>query len=144
MNSRRNILALIGLAPAAAAAGLKEAAARAGVSVTGIGGMLPRPSGLTEIGPEPANGPFNRSALRAVYRMFGLPAWEKERIRREARYVEHLDPDLASARSFSLSARVRMQADRNYARRLSAVGPALDEADASELFVKQHGDRMWF
>ncbi|MGE3247553.1 MAG: hypothetical protein AB7F96_22590 [Beijerinckiaceae bacterium] len=44
----------------------------------------------------------------------GMPDWKRDDLREDARRSRTLDPDIAAMKSFSLSAKMRMQWDRNY------------------------------
>ncbi len=58
------------------------------------------------------NGPM-RSLWEAI-RDMGVPDWKREDLREDSRRSRTLDPDLAAMKSFSLSAKMRMQWQRNY------------------------------
>lgn len=66
--------------------------------------------------PVPADqGGYAASRLRELFD----PAWERQQRESAARNgVSRLDPDLASARSFSLSAAIRMQRERDVEREI--------------------------
>lgn len=58
------------------------------------------------------DGPM-RSLWDAI-RDIGIPDWKKDDLRDDARRSRTLDPDIAAMKSFSLSAKMRMQWERNY------------------------------
>lgn len=58
------------------------------------------------------DGPM-RSIWDAI-KDIGIPEWKREDLRDDARRSRTLDPDIASMKSFSLSAKMRMQWERNY------------------------------
>ena len=66
----------------------------------------------TGISTSSVNGPM-RSLWEAI-RDMGVPDWKREDLREDSRRSRTLDPDLAAMRSFSLSAKMRMQWQRNY------------------------------
>jgi hypothetical protein len=66
----------------------------------------------TGISTSSVNGPM-RSLWDAI-RDMGVPDWKREDLREDSRRSRTLDPDLAAMKSFSLSAKMRMQWQRNY------------------------------
>lgn len=66
----------------------------------------------TGISTSSVNGPM-RSLWDAI-RDMGVPEWKREDLREDARRSRTLDPDLAAMKSFALSAKMRMQWQRNY------------------------------
>ncbi len=66
----------------------------------------------TGISTSSVGGPM-RSLWEAV-RDMGVPDWKREDLREDARRSRTLDPDIAAMKSFSLSAKMRMQWQRNY------------------------------
>jgi hypothetical protein len=58
------------------------------------------------------DGPM-RSIWDAI-KDIGIPEWKREDLRDDARRSRTLDPDIAAMKSFSLSAKMRMQWERNY------------------------------
>lgn len=58
------------------------------------------------------DGPM-RSLWDAI-KDIGMPDWKKDDLREDARRSRTLDPDIAAMKSFSLSAKMRMQWERNY------------------------------
>lgn len=115
---RRGFLGLMGGALAAGPSMAKEAVTQtmADLSVPGVGipyGMGGMP------GQTSSNAPYDeREHLQGqLSKLLGKSAAEKLR-EKKTMGVNMLDPDLASMRSFSLSARMRIQQDRNYERML--------------------------
>jgi hypothetical protein len=76
----------------------------------------------TGISTSSVGGPM-RNLWEAI-RDMGVPDWKKEDLRADARRSRTLDPDIAAMRSFSLSAKMRMQWERNY---LTLVDRALQQ-----------------
>ena len=66
----------------------------------------------TGISTSSVNGPM-RSLWDAI-RDMGVPDWKNEDLREDSRRSRTLDPDLAAMKSFALSAKMRMQWQRNY------------------------------
>jgi hypothetical protein len=58
------------------------------------------------------DGPM-RSIWDAI-KDIGIPDWKREDLRDDARRSRTLDPDIAAMKSFSLSAKMRLQWERNY------------------------------
>lgn len=57
------------------------------------------------------------SPMRSIWdaiKDVGIPEWKREDLRDDARRSRTLDPDIAVMKSFSLSAKMRMQWERNY------------------------------
>lgn len=63
--------------------------------------------------PSPDPMPNMRSLWEAIGEL-GVPEWKRDDLRDDARRSRTLDPDIASMRSLSLSAKMRRQWDRNY------------------------------
>lgn len=62
--------------------------------------------------------PSDSTTTRALWdfiREAGMPDWKRDDLMTDARRSRTLDPDIASLRSVSLSQKMRMQWDRNYA-----------------------------
>lgn len=116
---RRGFLGLMGGALAAGPSMAKEAVTQtmADLSVPGVG--IPYGMGGMPPGAQNAADPYNeREHLQGQLRkLLGKSAAEKLR-EKKTMGVNMLDPDLAAMRSFSLSARMRIQQDRNYERML--------------------------
>ena len=66
----------------------------------------------TGISTSSVGGPM-RNLWEAI-RDMGVPDWKKADLRADSRRSRTLDPDIAAMRSFSLSAKMRMQWERNY------------------------------
>lgn len=94
-----------------------EVAKLTGVEVSGFASLTSYASGeaLSFTDPSPPRTPWAvasqaRHALLKVMK----PEWWMQRRRLEARRVTHLDPDLASLKSVSVSAKIRIQRDNNF------------------------------
>ena len=120
--SRRKFASLLGIAPIAAPLAAKAAADAsvaklAGVTIEGAAPSIALcANSFGQIG-----GPtdeYNRAQQAAgdYARLFGLPDFVKENIRRNASYVNILDPDIACKRSWSMSVKIATQRQRNYER----------------------------
>lgn len=112
--ARRGFLRILGAAPVAAPVIAREAAAKAGLNVSGLGssgmGMPIGEGGLT------SSSEDGGWAIRACQKVFSKQ-WEDEKRREMLRWKpDRLDPDLASSRSFSLSTALRIQRERNIER----------------------------
>jgi len=107
------MLKALSVAPIAA----RMMAGEAAMKIAGIGSGALAP-GLLATTPSLNNGPSN------PLRFFDFGSWFKDigrdQVREEASYVAALDPDLACMQSMSLSAKVRMQRERQYSRYMEA------------------------
>jgi hypothetical protein len=113
---RRSFLKAFAAAPVAAPVLAREAAAKAGVGPLLNANTL-QGSPLADPVPPP-NGSFIDYVREEVQRTMSSE-WT-DRIRSESvRNVKRLDPDLACSRSLSLSAAVRLQAERDADRRIA-------------------------
>ena len=63
--------------------------------------------------PTPDPMPNMRSLWEAIGEI-GVPDWKRDDLRDDARRSRTLDPDIASMRSLSLNAKMRIQWERNY------------------------------
>lgn len=114
--NRRGFLRLIAAAPVAAPVVAREAAQKAGVG--SIGAVMDAyPTGSS--GNQASSG-GEREWLASWCKSVFSAEWEAEK-RREGKNWQpsRLDPDLASSRSLSLSAAMRIQQDRDIERRIS-------------------------
>lgn len=112
---RRSFLKFLGAAPVAAPVVAREAAARAGVSVG-----MPVTSALTGASGAVMGGSISasKSWTDEAVRFLSASAAGKRDLARKEDFFRHefgsrLDPDLASSRSLSLSAAIRIQRERN-------------------------------
>lgn len=111
MIGRRKMLGLLGMTPLAA----KAAAEQEVAGLTQLRGS-PLPRGRL---PDPIELPGmnsradHTSQLATYVRTFGLPAHVEREVRRQARYVTSLDPDIACKRSWSLNVKIQHQRERN-------------------------------
>lgn len=115
--NRRGILKLFGAAPVGLPVIAREAAAKAGIGGTLSGPVPSVGSYMGQAGGEPAS---EKDWVRDWCKQVFTSAWEEEK-RREMRgwQPERLDSDLASSRSMSLSAALRIQTERNIERRIA-------------------------
>jgi hypothetical protein len=112
---RRGFLRLLAAAPVAAPVVAREAAQKAGVTSLGLGAELAS-QGIS--GPSPYGG--EKEWVSSWCREVLSKGWADER--RKAilsSSVGRLDPDLASSRSLSLSAAMRMQRERDAERSIA-------------------------
>lgn len=108
--NRRNFLGVAATSPLAAKEIAKKAIEEAQMQASGI--SLHSDSLYTGVHvPDPS--PSMRSLWEAISEL-GVPEWKREDLREDARRNRTLDPDIASMRSLSLSAKMRKQWDRNY------------------------------
>lgn len=118
MTTRRGFFGILG----GAAVGGKKAVAEAAASLT---------SGLSALSPLGENVSYNNLPRGSVFdgedeglpkldvsamRIIGIPEWLRQEWREEMEGVTRFDPDIASMRSLSLSAKINLQMDRNMAR----------------------------
>lgn len=111
---RRGFLRLLAAAPIAAPVVAREAAQKAGIGAVGLG--VDRFSS-GDCGPSPSNdeGEWLTGWCRRVL----SKEWEAEKRREGKNWLpSRLDPDLASSRSLSLSAALRIQQGRDIERRI--------------------------
>lgn len=88
---------------------------------------------------DPDVSPSMRSLWEA-FRDLGVPDWKREDLREDARRCRTLDPDIASMRSLSLNAKMRMQWDRNYEVLVDRALRQLDLAQMKRSFFMEHPD----
>jgi hypothetical protein len=112
--NRRSFFGVAVASPFAAKEAAKKAIEHAGqlAQMQSSGISYHSDSLYTGISTSSVNGPM-RSLWDAI-RDMGVPDWKREDIREDSRRSRTLDPDLAAMRSFSLSAKLRMQWQRNY------------------------------
>lgn len=119
---RRTFFGFMGGAAVAGPAALKKTAE----DLAGLSTGRPLSAGLGGFG-FPASAPPQDAARgllgltheRNLLKLLGgLTAAQRQRLRQET-WVDRLDPDLASYASFSLSAKISMQRDRNLEARLA-------------------------
>lgn len=111
MSTRRNFLALVGMAPIAAPVAAKEAAAAMGLAGP-LGGMAANIG--TMCAPSPGLADDGSWARRALARMLSEEG-KREIINDAKAYARNLDADLAAMRSVSPAFAYRLQCDRNEA-----------------------------
>lgn len=117
---RRNFLRLLGAGAASAPAVAKAAGMEA---LTTLAGHSAAPFAVgASIGTPTVSQSVEETSRAYVgmsnyLRMMGrLPEHVEHDVRERAKYVGHLDPDIAAMRSFSLSAKILWQQERNYER----------------------------
>lgn len=108
--NRRSFLGVAATSPLAAKEIAKKALEEAQMQATGV--SMYSDSIYTGVH-VPDVSPNMRSLWDAI-RDLGVPDWKKEDMREDARRSRTLDPDIASMRSLSLSAKLRRQWERNY------------------------------
>lgn len=126
--SRRKALAIFGATPVSTAFAAKQALDAAIGQAAGLGGIV-APGGFGVSGqhggslPGAADDGWRKPYLAAAEyaRTFGLPPFVEESYRRDAQYVQALDPDIACKRSWSMSVKIATQRQRNYERRVATV-----------------------
>jgi hypothetical protein len=107
---RRGFLRLLAAAPVAAPVVAREPAQKAGVGAIGLGVDQLIPAGSSGQSLSSDEGVWLTDWCRRVL----SKEWEAEKRREGKSWLpSRLDPDLASSRSFSLSAALRIQQDRN-------------------------------
>ncbi len=108
--NRRGFLGAAAVSPLTAKEAAKKALEQMEMEASGIG--LYSDSMSTYISTSTPEPPM-RSLWEAISDI-GIPDWKKEDLWEDARRSRTLDPDLASMRSISLSAKMQMQWQRNY------------------------------
>lgn len=73
-------------------------------------------------------------------RDLGMPEWKREDLRDDAKRSRTLDPDIATMRSVSLGAKMRMQWDRNYELLVERAHRSHELERAKRLFFEEHPD----
>jgi hypothetical protein len=146
---RRGFLRALGLAPAAIAVetagiGLGGRAVLGYSSIASAvwentGGPMNSPTNCTEIG-----GISHAQKLAAYLATHDLPQYLVDRMRAQSRQsINRFDPDLAANRSFSLSTKMRVQADRDFDRAVLSTREVANRNVLSELFSKATGFGLW-
>lgn len=108
--NRRNFLGAAAISPLTAKEVAKSAVEKMEMEASGI--SMYSDSLYTGIHASVEDPPM-RTLWEAIREM-GIPDWKREDLMDDARRNRTLDPDIASMRSLSLSAKMRMQWDRNY------------------------------
>jgi hypothetical protein len=125
--NKRGFLKLMGAAPAASLAAKSaiddQIAKLAGVSTSSLSGgkMLEQgwPTPVNSVaGSYPPGLSYEETQFAASYyaKTFGLPDFVDDSLRDNAKYISHLDPDVASKRSWSMAVKIQEQRQRNYER----------------------------
>jgi hypothetical protein len=113
--SKRSFLKFMGGAAVGGKHVAKQIAEQAGVSFgTGNGGYLGcgDPSALS-------SGDAGGMTLGKWLMKNALPSWKLEEIRQNSKRVHFLDPDLAALQSFSMTAKIGIQQQRNFDRSIN-------------------------
>jgi hypothetical protein len=143
--TRRRFLKLAGVSAAAGPVAVKRAAddviMRAAGASVGSGGVSYGPARLAPLagadGPkEPSNYvPYEQKIIQAseYVRLVGVPAGLEEELRAQSRWVDRLDPDIASKVSWSMSYKFLVQRQRNYERALNDIRRAAGRQRARQL-----------
>lgn len=134
--NRRGMLRLIGGAPFVARKAVEKLA---GVVVIGErGNAIPQVpmEGAQTIGN--SRNLLKGRLLHTFLKKFGLPSWKKRQIRSWARASRLLDPDIASLRSVSVSAKLRMQWERNEKRQEEDMFSYLIDREDQDAYMELH------
>jgi len=83
--------------------------------------------------------PDMRSIWQAI-RDMGMPDWKKQDLWEDARRSRTLDPDIASMRSLSLSAKMRKQWKRNYDQLVANAYKQIEVEKMKRMFFKDNPD----
>lgn len=134
--NRRKFLGVAAASPLAAKEIAQKAIEEAQMHASGI--SFHSDSIYTGIA-DPDVSPSMRSLWEA-FRDIGVPDWKHEDLREDARRSRTLDPDIASMRSLSLNAKMRMQWDRNYEVLVDRALRQLDLAQMKRSFFSEHPD----
>ena len=150
MLGRRSFLKALGLAPAAVSSGATQASA---LGLKGAMGVLhagsPVQASVETIGAVYAKATSGEQDARLAYEAWkaisgvAVPEHKRQEIEREARYVQALDPDLVANRSWSLAAKMRVQAERNIGRRMAEAEGDMLRRFKREVFQQQFGFDVW-
>ena len=87
----------------------------------------------------PDTEPNMRSLWQAI-RDMGMPEWKKQDLWEDARRSRTLDPDIASMRSLSLSAKMRKQWQRNYDQLVANAYKQIELEKLKRSFFKANPD----
>lgn len=113
---RRSFLKVMGIGTAAAPLAVKVAAEQEVANLTSLKGAtstwMREPAGL--VGTYQTPGESRVGLLSQYVRTFGLPAYVDDALRRNAKHVSALDPDIAAKKSWSLNVKIQEQRHRNY------------------------------
>lgn len=117
-HNRRRFLALVGISAASAPLAVKAAEDALAADMTTLGTDKTLASGTPAVN-EMWGGENSKERLRAKSWLHAggkMPDHVAENMRKQANYVDHLDPDIACKKSWSLVAKVNEQRQRNYTR----------------------------
>lgn len=77
-------------------------------------------------------------------KLVGIPDFVKEQLRRQAQWVDRLDPDIASKRSWSMAVKIMTQRQRNFERQVEQLHYSSWATHSSLAFKKLTGwDWPW-
>lgn len=151
--SRRSLLKAMPAVPfaakGAAAAASDEVAQAVGLKGVGLGEIvrIPEPGDfMPDEEGFSARHEKEMSRLRKVFDYItkhGIPPWKKREIRRYARRNRVLDPDIASYRSVSVSAKLRMQWERTEREFIAKEENRLTNKSEHGEWVKKWGVEYW-
>lgn len=125
MATRRRFLSILGVGAISAPIAAKEAADAEVLKLTGItSNTIASGTGLSEAAADIRHSSKDElsrceNASKYLMRYSKLPDHVEANIRDNARYVNYLDYDIASKRSWSLAVKVQEQRQRNYERNLA-------------------------
>jgi hypothetical protein len=137
--SRRNILKLLGVTPAAAPLAAKAAADS---EIAKLAGLALDSAPPRQYAPSYGMGEDYlkaRVAAADYVKLLGVPDFVKEQLRRNAQYVSCLDPDLAAKRSWSMAVKIVTQRERNFERQLELLSHSSWHAKSMVAFKKITG-----
>lgn len=138
--SRRKFLKATAAAPVAAPMAVKEVMEQVNVGAPAAG-----ISSHQTLESNVANNSTDKAKTLKWLMEKGVPEWRKRELWDYAKEVRCLDPDLASMRSFSLSAKIHTQTHRNYKRSLDNVSERLSHSHEVDRFLDTHSlDRYVF
>lgn len=132
-SNRRRFLGLLGVGVAAGPLAAKQAldasiADQAGLNLLGAAGGgftsggLPASQGMQARSLPNQYIPHDQKVSKAIgyLKTFGVPEFFEKELRSRAMWVEKLDPDIASKKSWSMSVKIMTQRERSYQRYLRA------------------------
>jgi hypothetical protein len=85
---------------------------------------------------EADGGPSNAEKVAKYLLTHNLPDYLIERMRSNSKNISRFDPDIASYKSFSLSTKMRIQADRELARAIQETKDIAKRSVMAEMFQK--------
>jgi hypothetical protein len=150
---RRGFLKALGLAPAVGASAAQRlvgvgeglSAVFGGQALSaGVSEYTGFPSSLKATGDNSGGAYIDPDLIAKAYLAVNpVPDFVVERMRQEMRGIYRLDPDLAVNRSFSMSAKVMIQREREIDRAIENTKRINSRNLAKKAFTKLHGFDMW-